>query len=692
VFALSVPWSAVIGRLQLDRAGQLRLPVTAEGAMTSIAAFGEEALKLAPAAALAVLAPARVRRFAVVDWLLVGLASGSRSRRTRTRCAVSSRASAPAPASPTRSRRPCRADPRAGKRLPAVRLVADRRREPVDGGQRRHRARRLRVRRHQITTALVAVAVGLGIAAWRRGRRSGTGLAAAVAWPLGGVALPVAVFWVMVCDHFATNASLQTQLDWLHEPTDAPHAIGATWELFGHGTGRGWTLLLLAGLAMLVDGRAPAPGRPGHGPRPAGPGEWPDSGWWPGACGRRPGAGGGLGALAGLGPAAARRPRAAGRRRGRRVACRARGAGRRRHGHRARPADHVARRRARAAPRGRGPRAGVRAHAAGAADRGHGGGRRPRPRRLAGGRRRGGCAASHCSRAPRSRSWACSSPASWPAAIGLGLTSPGPAPYHYLASYLDALADWWDGLSFGQQLLAGGLLAAGLALAGLGTGLSFGLAGVGTWVAEHGHGVADFTTDPAAATRDYLANAGPGQLVLDGVDAVLTFAPGNFAGAATGHAIVGAVDQYAADPGAARAAWHAFAADERGAITLGEGLYDGPQRLARGNLGERLASDALAADGYDILAYKPDIIGTNQGGIDIVAMRGDDLYLVDNKALTRSGNVSSVSALTDNFARTSTPCGRTWRRRWRPAAAARRRPTCCSAPSTPSTRAAWSGR
>jgi hypothetical protein len=233
--------------------------------------------------------------------------------------------------------------------------------------------------------------------------------------------------------------------------------------------------------------------------------------------------------------------------------------------------------------------------------------------------------------------------------IGLGLTSPGPGPYHYLASYLDALADWWDGLSFGQQLLAGGLLAAGLALAGLGTGLSFGLAGVGTWVAEHGHGVADFTTDPAAATRDYLANAGPGQLVLDGVDAVLTFAPGNFAGAATGHAIVGAVDQYAADPGAARAAWHAFAADERGAVTLGEGLYDGPQRLARGNLGERLASDALAADGYDILAYKPDVIGTNQGGIDIVAMRGDDLYLVDNKALTRSGNVSSVSALTDNF-------------------------------------------
>jgi Holliday junction resolvase-like predicted endonuclease len=77
--------------------------------------------------------------------------------------------------------------------------------------------------------------------------------------------------------------------------------------------------------------------------------------------------------------------------------------------------------------------------------------------------------------------------------------------------------------------------------------------------------------------------------------------------------------------------------------------YSGPQRLARGNFGEKAAAEALAHNGFDIIDYKPNIAGTNQGGIDIVAMRGDTVYMIDNKALTRGGNVSSVSALTTNY-------------------------------------------
>jgi Holliday junction resolvase-like predicted endonuclease len=73
------------------------------------------------------------------------------------------------------------------------------------------------------------------------------------------------------------------------------------------------------------------------------------------------------------------------------------------------------------------------------------------------------------------------------------------------------------------------------------------------------------------------------------------------------------------------------------------------QNLARGNLGERLAADALHADGHTILSYKPDIAGTNQGGIDIVTLKNNKVYFIDNKALTRAGNVSNVSALTTNF-------------------------------------------
>jgi Holliday junction resolvase-like predicted endonuclease len=75
----------------------------------------------------------------------------------------------------------------------------------------------------------------------------------------------------------------------------------------------------------------------------------------------------------------------------------------------------------------------------------------------------------------------------------------------------------------------------------------------------------------------------------------------------------------------------------------------GSERLARGNKGEKLAADWLAANKYDILDYKPHIKGTNQGGIDMVAMKDDKVYLVDNKALSRDGNVSDVPALTDNF-------------------------------------------
>jgi RHS repeat-associated protein len=82
-----------------------------------------------------------------------------------------------------------------------------------------------------------------------------------------------------------------------------------------------------------------------------------------------------------------------------------------------------------------------------------------------------------------------------------------------------------------------------------------------------------------------------------------------------------------------------------------EGLFQTAERLVRGNLGERLAADSLASQGHTILSFKPSILGTNQGGIDIVTIRNGVVHLIDNKALTRSGNVSSVSALTTNFAK-----------------------------------------
>jgi hypothetical protein len=41
------------------------------------------------------------------------------------------------------------------------------------------------------------------------------------------------------------------------------------------------------------------------------------------------------------------------------------------------------------------------------------------------------------------------------------------------------------------------------------------------------------------------------------------------------------------------------------------GAYRTRPQLMRGNLGERLATEALATMGHQILGYKPDISGTN---------------------------------------------------------------------------------
>ncbi len=94
------------------------------------------------------------------------------------------------------------------------------------------------------------------------------------------------------------------------------------------------------------------------------------------------------------------------------------------------------------------------------------------------------------------------------------------------------------------------------------------------------------------------------------------------------------------------------AAIDRSMVKPGTGVsneYATTYRLKQGNFGERMATDALAQDGHDIMYAKPDIKGTNQGGIDIVTMKDGVLYAVDNKAFTTGKNVSSVSALDKNF-------------------------------------------
>lgn len=85
------------------------------------------------------------------------------------------------------------------------------------------------------------------------------------------------------------------------------------------------------------------------------------------------------------------------------------------------------------------------------------------------------------------------------------------------------------------------------------------------------------------------------------------------------------------------------------AATYDEAAYETSTRLKKGNFGERAAARELAAQGHLILYFKPSILGTNQGGIDIVTMRDGVVYFIDNKAYSTGRDVSSVSALDTNL-------------------------------------------
>jgi len=69
--------------------------------------------------------------------------------------------------------------------------------------------------------------------------------------------------------------------------------------------------------------------------------------------------------------------------------------------------------------------------------------------------------------------------------------------------------------------------------AGASFALAMGAVGVMTWAMAHGHGLASFINNPAAATGSYLANVTAGQLAWDLLDFALTFIPGSALGAGT---------------------------------------------------------------------------------------------------------------------------------------------------------------
>lgn len=269
MFSGAVVWAGFIAWVSFRLTASSGLRVWADGPGTAIAALGEEALKLAPLALIALVGPGRVRRFAAVDWLLLGLAAGMgfqawedlvRRLVTKVDPSIVDVAGGQGP----------------GSGFPQYDggLLAGGFGLWQSGGVYGYAG-------HHMTTALVGAAVGLAVALWRA--RSLTDVkrrqtdATLSPWlrrnafrppgaRLAAVALPLLAWFCVTADHFGYNAASRDRA-WTGRPagtgttlvdsdavaTSAPWVFRVWWEHTGQGTGRGWLLLALLIGVLLVD-------------------------------------------------------------------------------------------------------------------------------------------------------------------------------------------------------------------------------------------------------------------------------------------------------------------------------------------------------------------------------------------------------------------------------------------------------
>lgn len=238
MFTVSVPWALLVGYVGTRLARPLPGGLSGAGAEVGVAPLLEETAKLVPLLVLTLAAPGRVRRFTVVDWLLCGVASGLGYTVTEETVR------------------------RLGSWLAGeLGDSADFGASPVSGVFRTYDGSIvIENAGHHVHTALVAVAIGLGVRCWRRGAatRSWTGWG----WSLPTALLPTLAWWVAVTDHAGWNAATFTfsdlsgvdVSDWPAHSM-VPWPLGVTWIALGRGVGRGTVLLALLVMAMLADAR-----------------------------------------------------------------------------------------------------------------------------------------------------------------------------------------------------------------------------------------------------------------------------------------------------------------------------------------------------------------------------------------------------------------------------------------------------
>ncbi len=475
---------------------------TSAGPGTAIAAFTEESLKLVPLIALVLIAPGRIRRLAAVDWLLLGLATGLGFQAwedllRRLAQQVVSRGIFDLLLTGNGG---------AGSGYPQYGWGL------LSGGSGKWASADVYgYAGHHVFTALVAAAIGLGIAAWRWGGARTDW--SRWQWRTIAVGLPVLAWLLVVMGHFGYNAALRDSR-WTQAPqASTPWILRFTWSHLGQGTGMGWLLLILLLACLMVDAArlqraGPITDLPNLVEQEpdwkAQPHETVDRSAGPALV--PPRLHGVARALIALGVHVCRdlavmvaaharqgdEPRSAAVRRGRAATILLREV-------RGQAIESVV------------PGGGLRDEL--------------RARRLTRLIAVAGLAlllfAASVVAVLLARR------------IGTDLT-PGAGLLDWLAGQFDGLARWWSRRSLAEKILIGAGIAALVGLSGGSFGLALGVSGVATYAAEHGRGTADFIRDPGSATRSWLDTTTPAEAGLDLLEFGLTFAPGNFAGAATG--------------------------------------------------------------------------------------------------------------------------------------------------------------
>ena len=279
IFAISMPWAGAVGWLSFQVAAAARVPVDHAASQVVIAGVVEELAKLAPICLVTVIAPGRVRRLLIQDWLVLGVACGAGFMAVEE---VARRLTYVLGNTPglQLSKAVCPEDPEGiieciHAHTFSLWPFADAFPGPVTYAG------------HAIVTGLVAVSIGLARHLWWRARHHHP--AFGVALRCMALGLPLGVLWVAIVDHMATNSTTASTnwftgervvKAWGATKGEAPWPIvGTTSSMAGSGQGRGWLLLVMLVVALLLDARvmrlggyARVLGGPGGGPgAPQGP-------------------------------------------------------------------------------------------------------------------------------------------------------------------------------------------------------------------------------------------------------------------------------------------------------------------------------------------------------------------------------------------------------------------------------------